>query len=444
MTLLSRVLVRWRTILICSLVFALLGCVRSYINQTKAIQAKQQEYSDVVVSEEDLETARNFRNYMSESLSDAIDDKTEYMTNSILSRLSDECYIATGIVYVQTDGTVSLHNYNYTLAAEGADEDAITLADARNMKTSSIQSALKLIIYNGIDYSVLLSDLDISDLKYLKELLELKQDADNLIIKAYYPDQNGAEKIVRYILEQLAVKQTELHDLYGDFGCGSMYIGSKTIKNPFYKWTYSNITELNSIVTAQTTLNNIGGSVSGMSNILEAGSSKSLSLSVKTMIKQGLIFGVLGCAVSSALIALYLILGNRVLSAQEIDERYQVNTLAESGKGKKGRGTAVGNDDIDKVCAAAVCELDGLEDVPHKVLLVGDVEADKLLAICESLKKCDQKREYSVFDGQFADDMKNSAAVLVSEIEKSKVANTDVLVRRLRIRKIPLTGSIVC
>lgn len=445
MTLLSRVLLRWRIILICGLVFALLGCVRSYMSQKKSIEAKQQAYSDVVIPEEKLETARNFKSSMSDALSDAIDDKTEYMTDSVLRQLSDECYLATAIVYVQTDGTVSLNNYSYTLNPESNNPDTVVLANARNFKTASVESALEQIVYNGIDYSGLTADLGISDQMYLKELLEINTDAGNLVIGVYYPEQTGAKKIIDFILDNLSQKQEDLHAVYGDFGYSSLYVGTGSVRNPFYKWTYGNMTELNNIVTAQTTLNNISGSVSGMSNTLKADSSKNASMSLKTLVKQSLVFGVLGCAVSSALIALYLILSNRVLSAQEIDERYQTNTLAESRKGKKGRRNASGDDDMTKICADAVQELDAMNADVHKVLLVGDVDPQKLSSICENLKKYDQKREYAVFDSQFsADPDAEYTAVLVSELEKTNVANTDELVRRLKLRKIPLTGSIVC
>ena len=54
LSLCRRVMLRWKGILICALIFALLGGAKSYMDQKKIIQNRQQEYSDVVISDDEL------------------------------------------------------------------------------------------------------------------------------------------------------------------------------------------------------------------------------------------------------------------------------------------------------------------------------------------------------------------------------------------------------
>ena len=430
MDLFARVLKRWQILLVCALAMAIAGGFKSYHDQSVSIENRRKEYSEREVSDQDVETSRNFKENTSESLSHAVDGSMEYMTNSLLKDLSDSCYEASAVIYIETDGADNLRVQETEVRITGGAE-VLRYAVPENTKTAGVQKALTEIIMNGIDYTKMAEEMSAADPKYVKELISTEVNGGDLTVRVYSPDKNNAEQLILYILESLNGYQASLQEVYGNFTYKDMYIGTSSAVNPYAAWAYTQTTALNNLVNSQNTLNNITGSLSSMSYNIKISSSRQDSVSYKTAAKKAITYGVVGFAAAFALIALYLILSDKVLSAEEIENRYDVQNAAVLKKGTKDKESAY---------KEAVKEIGYLSD-SENIVLAGDVETEKLKALCDDLNSADKNHTYSVLDEQELPE--NCSAILVSEVEKSRFAATDSTVRQLKSRKIPVAGSIV-
>ena len=434
----KRVLVRWKTILICGVLVGVLGGLFTYVIQRNTLQNEETEYANTNRSEEDIKNASEFMSTVDEYISNAIDLKINYISNSIIAKLNENCYKATTIIYIEPSDLLVQNNTNIFIENEQTEENnTYSISDP---KTLSIQSALEQFIYNGIDYSELKSELDVVDTVLIKELIETERYAGNLVLYFYYTDSNGADTAIRFIIEKIEDKIPEIKAIYGDFNYTIVPTQIMEELNPYINWIQNNATELKSLIDAQGTLNNVNTKLPSLSTSMQMYNYKTESISYGKILRNTILFAGLGAVGYVLVLVLYLLFSNTVMGKDDLKKYLKVNGMIVQEYTKK---------DIEQQYSVLIDEIDNLGIEYDKIALISDLPIEELKTVSQELIRLDATRKYILVSDPLTDlNRRNSltgckGAVLVSKIEKSSLAKLQEILSYVNTKDIDVIGGVV-
>ena len=314
LSLFRRIILRWRLIVLIAVIFGLIGGVLEYKNQLSRIESQKKEIEEMasIISnnpEEEIDTK-----YLTIMLENAIRDQYRYITHSQFYTLKKEGYCASALVYINSG-----ENSENDLSSEGK--------TILNGKTGSIQSALTRCVYNDIDYSPMLAELDVPGEAYLKEFIVVENEANNFIVSVYNTDQSKAESLLNYILEHLFDRKEELLNTFGDFRCSTIKNNTCEIANYEPKWLTERVNELNSLITTKNNYDQNKKVIKPTASLTED-SYDNLTVSKKSIVKNMVVMAAIGTCIITLLIGVLLIFNNTILDGSDFINSYMLNSLA--------------------------------------------------------------------------------------------------------------------
>lgn len=356
------ILGKWRLLLIFALIGALvMGGLEGY-SQYKAYQkSRDQAGTDQEASEEkSASKAEELK-----LIGDMLDQRNAYFTGSIMSRIdpakegmaSADLIVRFNVTNAGAEGTgqntegaaqgteaQSTEGAAQNAQAEAGTDEAraqaaeIVLSDGQSVKvyandTIGLTKSLNALSFYG-SYATVRSDLTEAARalnetpESLRELITVTDSNKNdymVTLKVIYPTQEGARQILDTLIPQLEDLHAEADSIYGahSFTIANVSSGVVVDANQI-KWANSRVTEINALANARKSLDkNIaaGGSSSGA---VEISKKDVLTASAKKAVT-GLAAGLIGAAV---LIALWLLMTGKVLSARELNRQYGLYRIA--------------------------------------------------------------------------------------------------------------------
>lgn len=356
------ILGKWRLLLIFALIGALvMGGLEGY-SQYKAYQkSRDQAGTDQEASEEkSASKAEELK-----LIGDMLDQRNAYFTGSIMSRIdpakegmaSADLIVRFNVTNTGAEG--SAQNTEGTAqgteaqSTEGAAQNAqaeagtdearaqaaeIVLSDGQSVKvyandTIGLTKSLNALSFYG-SYATVRSDLTEAARalnetpESLRELITVTDSNKNdymVTLKVIYPTQEGARQILDTLIPQLEDLHAEADSIYGahSFTIANVSSGVVVDANQI-KWANSRVTEINALANARKSLDKNIAAGSSSSGAVEISKKDVLTASAKKAVT-GLAAGLIGAAV---LIALWLLMTGKVLSARELNRQYGLYRIA--------------------------------------------------------------------------------------------------------------------
>lgn len=356
------ILGKWRLLLIFALIGALvMGGLEGY-SQYKAYQkSRDQAGTDQEASEEkSASKAEELK-----LIGDMLDQRNAYFTGSIMSRIdpakegmaSADLIVRFNVTNAGAEGTAqntegtaqgteaqSTEGAAQNAQAEAGTDEAraqaaeIVLSDGQSVKvyandTIGLTKSLNALSFYG-SYATVRSDLTEAARalnetpESLRELITVTDSNKNdymVTLKVIYPTQEGARQILDTLIPQLEDLHAEADSIYGahSFTIANVSSGVVVDANQI-KWANSRVTEINALANARKSLDKNIAAGSSSSGAVEISKKDVLTASAKKAVT-GLAAGLIGAAV---LIALWLLMTGKVLSARELNRQYGLYRIA--------------------------------------------------------------------------------------------------------------------
>lgn len=356
------ILGKWRLLLIFALIGALvMGGLEGY-SQYKAYQkSRDQAGTDQEASEEkSASKAEELK-----LIGDMLDQRNAYFTGSIMSRIdpakegmaSADLIVRFNVTNAGAEGTgqntegaaqgteaQSTEGAAQNAQAEAGTDEAraqaaeIVLSDGQSVKvyandTIGLTKSLNALSFYG-SYATVRSDLTEAARalnetpESLRELITVTDSNKNdymVTLKVIYPTQEGARQILDTLIPQLEDLHAEADSIYGahSFTIANVSSGVVVDANQI-KWANSRVTEINALANARKSLDKNIAAGSSSSGAVEISKKDVLTASAKKAVT-GLAAGLIGAAV---LIALWLLMTGKVLSARELNRQYGLYRIA--------------------------------------------------------------------------------------------------------------------
>lgn len=356
------ILGKWRLLLIFALIGALaMGGLEGY-SQYKAYQnSRAQVGTDQEASEEkSASKAEELK-----LIGDMLDQRNAYFTGSIMSRIdpakegmaSADLIVRFDVTNAGAEGTgqntegaaqgteaQSTEGAAQNAQAEAGTDEAraqaaeIVLSDGQSVKvyandTIGLTKSLNALSFYG-SYATVRSDLTEAARalnetpESLRELITVTDSNKNdymVTLKVIYPTQEGARQILDTLIPQLEDLHAEADSIYGahSFTIANVSSGVVVDANQI-KWANSRVTEINALANARKSLDKNIAAGSSSSGAVEISKKDVLTASAKKAVT-GLAAGLIGAAV---LIALWLLMTGKVLSARELNRQYGLYRIA--------------------------------------------------------------------------------------------------------------------
>ena len=433
--LIKRIIPRWKMILLCGLVFALIGCIYTYTRQKNQIAASQEAYAEVVRSDDELSAAASFNQTADTAIADSIDRKMDYISHSLISKLNSCCYKATAVLYIEANGSSADGLDVFYKENESGTEYAVK---QNNQKILSIQSAIEQFLYYGLDYSPLYSNFDVSDSRYITELIQTEKEAGNLIISFYCFDATEADEVIEFLVKGIEDNIDDFGSVYGEFKYHISLIKSVETVNPFTMWIEENIKEIDQLSEAQTQLNRFNGKLPSLSLSMQINKQKNSSFSYSKVVRNSIIMWFLGMLISALAIAFYLVFGDKVLSEDDLKKGLNINAAVLHDTKKD-----------DEQYSVFVENMDGQKKKYQKIAIIGDLPAAKLEEVQQKIAKNDSERIYISLSNPLSDKESRrelsecDGTILVSEVEKSSLTDIRSILSYVDTKEIDVVGSVL-
>lgn len=435
--LLKRCLLRWRLILTVALICGLLGGVSNYLNQREYINSFN---ADNIENESETITSESISSNISDMLSNAIENHSFHIANSKMKELDSGGYTAIG----QITGNVDLE-----LKETFAEDNPKTEEFA-----DDIYKELFAIIDAKTSFDELKKNLDITDSYSLRELISVLPFPNGIMIHAVYPDAAGAEKIVRYFMDEISKSPECISLITNQAQVKATYIGAEPLSFETYNnWVIDNIEDMNNLLNMQTNSENISKNIGQY--LVHDKPQKESGISLKEVIKNTILYAILGCFISIFIISARLVYSGTVIDSSELDTMYGIKTIVRIQKEEKSKNKI--DKAVKKLIHSSCCDsldnqllllIDDLNynDKDHKSIAVITDSTDE--TIIQRLSKLDLVNEYCLVT-EMGKNLEGRNiistcryALIISEIEKTKIQDVDDLVNYLNKRSIDILGCI--
>ncbi len=444
----SRILVRWKLIILFAIIFGLVGMGLYYLSYKKALKEYKPEAG---VNTGTVDGIDGFENYdeLLNNIDKEIESKLAYLKDSVLAKVNS------------SDAFVARVNYYITVEEENIDISAEMPAEYFEIiqnKVKNIISSIRIAITTSIDMDTISKEMGIKE-GHIYELIGTSTNDYNVLnISARYMDREGAEKILQYIIDNMGVQLDELKQAYGDF---KLIMVSKDVRTELRNnmWWNEKADEINKLMTTRT---NLLKNKTNLEAEAETAPTKP-KLSKKKMLLQGIVYGVAGAVLCAVVLAAYLLLSGKLLAPSEVNGELGLKDLAyfpQTHLGKKkikgltyrfanaGRGLSK-DMSYDDYYLIALSELGDNDGKSQKIGLLGDVSRDVLEDLGKALREKDEcGNEFvalpalseNVFSRKALDEC--DSVILVNMIEKSRIKKIRKLMDIIDGREIEVKGSI--
>ncbi len=377
-TLLLRTLFRWRLILLVAIIGAALGFAGQLVKNgrnTDVTSSAQKKYEKQM---EEYEKESSYYKDQEKNLKQQIADKQNYLRDSIRSHINPkkEGYASVNLI-IRTDSN--------------SDSDTLQAVQA-------YASFFK----GGVDWDALSKDMD-KNAEYLQELLTVTPNSENkqqnfssshtVYVRAIGRTKKEAEKVLKYVLEQLPDAQKEVSAVI-----------PHTVSQVFQSSGYRVDNNLNdNLYTEYDLLKNLKDDLETLTSDGAAVTKPEMpaSISTRDLLKQAGKYTVAGfvggAVVIYILIALYLVFHHRVLSADELNRTYQlknlvtVQTTEKKGLDRKLRSKITVDTDSEseawKIAALNLASAVDAGESLKQIVVCGDLPAEKLQKIAAQLEE---------------------------------------------------------
>ena len=352
----ERVIAKWPLLIVCGIIFAILGGAYSYVNQRNAIRSWQApEVEKNVPDGIDVPDYTQAR----ERVIRAINDKTAYLEQSVQMQLNPANVArATVDMYIMTDELKADENPSLSVeegeVEEGVDASIQQTAspaegeDGGNGETvqvdtmtAAMRDAGRILdhycgyISRGLDYEAMGADYD-TEGRFMRELVSIgAQDREILrsTITVSYFDEEGAEKILGKIMD--AVKD-HFAEAEAEFGQHELIFRNQNVhyvvdSGSLSTATAARVTEFNTLMKQY---NDLKTNEKNLDTKIAEGDPKP-KMSRKKMLKTAIAGFIGGVILGAALYILLLSLSGKVLSARDLNTYYGFRKLGVVPSAKK-------------------------------------------------------------------------------------------------------------
>lgn len=300
--LITRVLLRWPVLLIAALVFSCFGVGRQYMAAGKATG----EEIDPSVKTADYA-------YLSDRIDEELAVKRNYMQNSVLMNLDNKAVpTAVEMIYVKNseepEMELEFETGNNTVKGGFGDRD-----------TAAVIEIMKTYVQYGIDLKGLAAELQTEEV-YLRELISVSGKDGIATVTAVYKDEAGAEKILDAVVADLQANMPSKLESFENIEL--LYIGKEVTTvadNTKNTQTNDQAVQVNNLLSNKNTLANYKS--------IFALSPEQGAPGIKSYLKTGIKYGIVGFVLALIAVILKLVFSNSVLSADEMNDHYQLNKL---------------------------------------------------------------------------------------------------------------------
>ena len=444
----SRILVRWKLIILFAIIFGLVGMGLYYLSYKKALKEYKPEAG---VNTGTVDGIDGFEDYdeLLNNIDKEIESKLAYLKDSVLAKVNS------------SDAFVARVNYYITVEEENIDISAEIPAEYFEIiqnKVKNIISSIRIAITTSIDMDTISKEMGIKE-GHIYELIGTSTNDYNVLnISARYMDREGAEKILQYIIDNMGIQLDELKQAYGDF---KLIMVSKDVRTGLRNnmWWNEKADEINKLMTTRT---NLLKNKTNLEAEAETAPTKP-KLSKKKMLLQGIVYGAAGAVLCAVVLAAYLLLSGKLLAPSEVNGELGLKELAyfpQTHLGKKkikgltyrfanaGRGLSK-DMSYDDYYLIALSELGDNDGKSQKIGLLGDVSRDVLENLGKALEEKDEKGNEFIALPALSENVSSRKAlnecdsvILVNMIEKSRVKNIRKLMEIVDGREIEVKGSI--
>ncbi len=444
----SRILVRWKLIILFAIIFGLVGMGLYYLSYKKALKEYKPEAG---VNTGTVDGIDGFENYdeLLNNIDKEIESKLAYLKDSVLAKVNS------------SDAFVARVNYYITVEEENIDISAEIPAEYFEIiqnKVKNIISSIRIAITTSIDMDTISKEMGIKE-GHIYELIGTSTNDYNVLnISARYMDREGAEKILQYIIDNMGIQLDELKQAYGDF---KLIMVSKDVRTELRNnmWWNEKADEINKLMTTRT---NLLKNKTNLEAEAETAPTKP-KLSKKKMLLQGIVYGVAGAVLCAVVLAAYLLLSGKLLAPSEVNGELGLKDLAyfpQTHLGKKkikgltyrfanaGRGLSK-DMSYDDYYLIALSELGDNDGKSQKIGLLGDVSRDVLEDLGKALREKDECGNEFVALPALSENVSSRKAldecdsvILVNMIEKSRIKKIRKLMDIIDGREIEVKGSI--
>lgn len=446
--LITRILYFWRLILLLTLVFALLGAGRSYVKQKGELAQAQTKQENE--KKEDGENSESVDLSFSEELK-MIDQQLAYrqdfVRNAPLMRVNPF--------------KANLVTVRYKVQKANSDEESETVvSEATTDNTQNVEDEvtelLSMVYDRYVDWEQVGKDIDEEYYFYIKDCVGITKVGDIYRITVVYDDEKDANVIMDYIDEAISKGLTEYENITG---LSFTRLGRDSMNSISYDrmmFAANRTEQLNRLMTARNELINKADIVNKNGVRASSGNIK-LSISKKDLLKAGIKFGVIGAALSLFYAAAKTLLGNKVLSAQELYDNYEMNQLYAQPVTSKKNGkidqfittilngrTKTDSEEMMKMC---VMEIDQSSN-ESEIVLTGDLNKEEMDTLSSQLTSlCKDKKFTACVDpvNNSSDrELLNNAkeTIVYAKQEESSYSTLNGIVDLLKKRNINILGSI--
>ena len=413
--LLREILMRWRIILLCAVLFAGLFAGYRYLRHVR--------HSRTAVAE-DILTTEVFKKGIAIT-EEKIESRKEYLAGSILAEINPY-----RMAYAEASVFLS------------GDQDTV----------NKVMHSLSFYVSNKFDWSEFAREHGTEE-RYMKELVGVAEYSEQncFFIRIRHRTEEEAGEMMSYLLEGLAEYDEQLKESCGAHTYDVTDWQTRTGNDSNYAdWAEA---QFNRIPTLETVLENFRK---------KAGSGGAVSLSKSSLLKYMVLGGVLGALIAVFAVLVFIFMKDRLLDARELKALYGIKNLAVFPAERKAKKSfapdrwieSIGRDAAERIpeeerCRIAGEKLAAFAPGAKTLALTGDVKEKALQTLSELLAgyipgavfapaPAPDKNADSVRILREAD-----AVILVGEIRRSCLG---VLERQIDLAEElgrPIAGSIV-
>ena len=384
----------WRSMLLVGLILALglagMKVLREYKNRSVSNVAHEEYLAQMEIYQASVQAYTN----AIERFQTKIDAKQNYFNESLLMQIDphQECVSAVSMV-VRTPGLES---------ADEAKSDAAGSQSASVVNASNVAHAYSDYVRSGISYAQFAEELGVPE-QSVRELVQVLADEYHFSsvfqIQVRSMDLELSVRIMDYILSQIEENKDAFHDTLGEY---ELNVVSRNEETAVDTLLLQQQTELqNSIATLQ---KNLQTSQTSLKELIKP--SEATGASMKTIIKHGIKYGVVGMAggifLMILLYAIRILMKGKILTDDELNVAYGLRNIMTypAGAGRKESRSPIDrlvnrlvNDAPDMTISAAndvmIAKVENLSlasDI-RKILLVGTVGETRLESFANTLNK---------------------------------------------------------
>lgn len=313
------ILLKWRLILLVTVLFFAGGTVKKYHSGAVSAEATQtaEEASDsdeVSIADANAQEIKY--------LNDQIQAKREFLYNSPVIEINPyRAAKAEVTYYIDVDEeAVSDHDLYIGTKENDRSSDNGTSSQFVTEPVNSILTAYQQYVEGQIDWTEIAEKYNVSPSGLMGDLLRCSISGKSLTLKITFSSEETASDILNYVIEKVDDQYNEISATLGSYSVTkSAPTVSVGIDNDYTSWSADRIAELNNLMLQRTNL--ISYQTAFASTTGNAGSS---GVSIKDAMKSGAKYGLVGLLGFSALIALMYLISGRLMSTDDAARNFEI------------------------------------------------------------------------------------------------------------------------